>query len=78
MKRSKFITEASHLTYRTSANETIGTETGDYYPVFYNVFAQSAQSAEMLLKALQHTVEKRRFVVYKHDRSAVLSFTTYG
>ncbi len=44
----------------TSANETISEKTGDYCPVFYNVFAQFAQSAEMLRNALQHTDRKRR------------------
>ncbi len=39
----------------TLANETIGKELGDYYPVFYNVFARSAQSAKMLQKALQYS-----------------------
>ncbi len=48
MNQSKFNPDASHLTYCTSANETIGEEIGDHYPVSYNVFALSTQSAEML------------------------------
>ncbi len=42
MEHSKFNTDVSHLTYIT--NETIVEETGDYYPVFYNVFALLAQT----------------------------------
>ncbi len=39
----------------TWANETISKKIGDYYPVFYNAFATSAQLAEMLQNALQRT-----------------------
>ncbi len=53
----------------TSVNETIGEDTGDYYPVF---------SVETLQDALQHTVRKRQFVVYERDRSTALFFTPYG
>ncbi len=53
-----------------SANKTISYQTGDYYPVHYNAFARSAQSAETLQNTLRHTC---RFV-YKHDQSAVLFF----
>ncbi len=38
----------------TSANETIGEEMGDYYPVFSNAFVRSAQSVEMIQNALWH------------------------
>ncbi len=31
-----------------SANETIRKKIGDYFPVFYNAFAQSAQSSETI------------------------------
>ncbi len=51
----------------TSPNETLGEETGDYYPVFYNVFAWAAQLAEMLQNAVQYTEQYRRFIVYEHD-----------
>ncbi len=37
----------------------------DYCPVFYNAFARSAQSAEMLRNALWRTDRKRWFVVYE-------------
>ncbi len=73
---SKFNPDASHLTQ--SVNETIGEETGDYYPVFYDAFSWSTQSAEMLQNALRCTDRKRRFVVYEPVRSAVLFVTIYG
>ncbi len=47
----------------TSTNETISKEIGDYYPVFYNTFARSVQSAETLQNVKLHT-----------DRSTVLFF----
>ncbi len=72
MKQSKFNTNAPHLAYRKLANKTIGDEIGDFYPVFYNAFAKSAQSAEKLRNTSQHTDQKRRFVVNQHDRSTVL------
>ncbi len=50
----------------------IGKETGDYYPVFYIVFARSAES--MLQNALQITDQERWFVVHEH----VLFFIIYG
>ncbi len=50
----------------TLANEIIGEDTGDYYPVFYTAFARSAQSEE--------TDQKRRFVIYKRDRSTAPLF----
>ncbi len=62
----------------TSANETISEEIGDYYPVFYDAFARTTQSAETLRNASQHKDQKRRFVVYEHDRSAVVFFSIYG
>ncbi len=62
----------------TSANETIVDEIGDYCPVFYSVFAQSAKSAGTLWNTSQHTDQKRRFVVYECDRSAVLFSTICG
>ncbi len=43
MKQFKLNTDASHLII--SAKEIIAKEMGDYYPVFNNIFAQSAQSA---------------------------------
>ncbi len=67
MKQSEFNTDASHIM-----------EIGGYYPVFYNDFARSAQSVEMLWNALQHTDWKRWFVVYEHDWSAVLFLTIYS
>ncbi len=63
--------------FNTSANETISEEIGDYYPIFHNVFAQFAQSAETLQKALQHTDRKRQFVVYQKDRSTIFYSTIY-
>ncbi len=73
MKQFKFNTDASHLTY--GANETISGETEDYNPVFYNAFARSAQSAEMLRNTLQRVDQKRQFV----DRLLIaLFFTLYG
>ncbi len=62
----------------TSANETIGDEIGDYYLVFYNGFARSVQSVEMLRNTLQHTRQKRWFVVYEHDRFAVIFLEAGG
>ncbi len=72
MKQSNLNTDASHLTY-----------TGKMRPwvrrleitimSFTMPFAQSAQSAEMLPNTLWHTDQKRLFVVYEHDRFAVLS-----
>ncbi len=69
-------TDASRLTYigKRDHREKIG----DYYPDFYNAFACSAQSAETLRSALQHTDGQRWFVVYEHDRSAVPFLTIYG
>ncbi len=43
----------------TSANETIGEESANYYLVFYNAFALFALSAEMLLNALWHRPEEK-------------------
>ncbi len=54
----------------TSTNETINEKTEDYY--------RSAQLAEKLQNASWHIDWKTQFVVYKHDRSAVLFFTIYG
>ncbi len=51
MNKSKFNTKASY--------ETTDEEIGVYYPVFYDAFAWSAQSAETLQHALQHTDQKR-------------------
>ncbi len=31
----------------TFPNETVGVETGDYFPVFYSAFARSTQLVEM-------------------------------
>ncbi len=45
-------------------------------PVCYDVFARSAQSAETRWNTAHRP--KRRFVVYEHDRSAVLFFTLCG
>ncbi len=58
--------------------ETTDEEIGVYYPVFYDAFAWSAQSAETLQHALQHTDQKRWFTVYEHDQSAGLFFIIYG
>ncbi len=58
----------------TSSDETIGEKIGDFYPVFNNAFARSAQSAEMLQNALWQTDRKRRFVYDQHYQSAVLFF----
>ncbi len=41
----------------TSANETIGEETEGHCPVFYNAFARSTQSAEMLRYCAAHRLE---------------------
>ncbi len=62
----------------TSQNETTGDESGDYCPVFYNTFAQSAQSSETLQNALRHTDRKSLYVVCEHDRSTVFVFTICG
>ncbi len=51
----------------TSANEIIIEETGDYYSVFYNAFALSTPSAEMLQNTVRHTDQKRQLVVHEHD-----------
>ncbi len=67
------MTDASHLTYISKR----GCHRGDY-PVFYDAFAQSAQSMETLRNALRHKDQKRRLVIYEHDRSAVFFFTVYG
>ncbi len=42
----------------TSANEIISEETGDYYPVFYNAFAWSAQSAKTTKRLMAHRLEE--------------------
>ncbi len=55
----------------TSANKTIGEETGD--PVFNN-----ALPGVLSQRTRIESFWKRRFVVYEHDRSAVLFFTIYG
>ncbi len=73
---SNLNTDASHLTYIW--NWDIGEKIGDYYPVFNSGFSWSAQSTETLWNAFQHTDRKRRFVVYEHDQSPVLFFTSYG
>ncbi len=62
----------------TLANETIVKEIEDNYPVSYNAFARSAQSAETLRNAAQLTDRKRRFIVHEHDRSAALFLTVCG
>ncbi len=70
MQQPKINTDAS--------NETIGKETGDYCPVFYNAFARFAQSAEMLRHALRHTDQRGWFVVNEHVWYTVPFFTIYG
>ncbi len=75
--RSLILTPVPHV-FLTSANETISEETGDFCPVCSYAFAWSAQSTETLQNALRHTDQKRRSVVYEHDRPAVLFLTIYG
>ncbi len=52
------LTLMSHILL-TSGNETIGEQTGDYYPVCYNAFTHSAQSAKTLQNALRHRDQRR-------------------
>ncbi len=57
----------------SSANETIGKENGVNYPVLYNAFAQSTQSA--VTKTLYGRQDQKRwFVVNENDQSAVFFF----
>ncbi len=58
----------------TSANEVIGKETGDHYSVFYNDFARSAQSAQMLHNALRHTDDGRDNLLFTSLIDPLFSF----